>query len=116
MPDRVALVLTVWLALWTTVGLALGAFVFGTPGTAAVSGFFVAVATTLLWPWIMPRPIDRWMDAGGPADDNRLDSWIDHGRSVVPSMRGWIDRSRASLSEVRRLIHHDRHMDGGAAA
>lgn len=62
MGHRIVLFLTVWIAVQTGIGAALGYYLLGTPGTGAVSGFVAAVLTTFLWPWILPEPIDRWMD------------------------------------------------------
>ena len=61
MAYRVVVFLTCWIALWTGAGAAVGKML-GTPGTGAVIGFGVAVASTFLWPWIIPEPIDNWMD------------------------------------------------------
>jgi hypothetical protein len=118
MPDRVVIVLTVWLTVFTGAGSLLGRYVLDIPGTLTVAGFLIAVVTTFLWPWIMPGPIDRWMDGGAAAE--RYDSWAEQGRNVVPGVRGFIDRSRTSMGEVRRLFNEHRRpdgrMDGGAAS
>jgi hypothetical protein len=58
---RVVLFLTFWIALWMGVGAAVGE-IFLTPGTGAVWGFVAGVASTFLWPWVVPEPIDNWMD------------------------------------------------------
>ena len=86
MPDRVVIVLTVWLTVFTGAGSLLGRYVLDIPGTLTVAGFLIAVVTTFLWPWIMPGPIDRWMDGGAAAE--RYDSWAEQGRNVVPGVRG----------------------------
>lgn len=61
MAYRVVLFLTGWIAVWVGLGVAVGSL-FGTLGTGGVTGFVVGVLTTFLWPWIVPRPIDNWMD------------------------------------------------------
>jgi hypothetical protein len=118
MPDRVVIVLTVWLSVFTGAGSLLGRYVLDIPGTLTVAGFLIAVVTTFLWPWIMPGPIDRWMDGGNA--EGRYDSWMEQDRNVVPSFRGFIERGRASAGEVRRLFNEhrrpDSRMDGGAAS
>ncbi len=118
MPDRVVVVLTIWLAAFTGAGSLLGRYVLNIPGTLTVAGFFLAVATTFLWPWIMPKPIDRWIDGGNA--EGRYDSWMEQDRSVVPGLRGFLERGRASVSEVRRLFNEHRRpdgrMDGGHAS
>jgi hypothetical protein len=58
---RVVLFLTCWLALWVGVGAGVGE-IFLTPGTGAVWGFVTGVVSTFLWPWIIPRPVDEWLD------------------------------------------------------
>ena len=58
---RVVMFLTCWIVLWIGVGAAVGSL-FGTIGTGEVVGFIAAVLTTFLWPWIVPEPIDNWMD------------------------------------------------------
>ncbi len=67
MGNRVVIFLTFWLVLWIGAGAAIGKLLFGCPGTGAVDGFLFAVAATFLWPWIMPRSIDHWMDGSGAA-------------------------------------------------
>lgn len=66
MAYRVVLFLTLWLAAWAGIGVYVGSF-FGTLGTGGVTGFIIGVAATLLWPWILPRMVDDWMD----------DNWTD---------------------------------------
>lgn len=66
MGNRVVLFLTFWLALWIGVGTGIGSL-FGTPGTGTVHGFIFAVVTTFLWPWVVPRSLDHWMDGGAKA-------------------------------------------------
>lgn len=61
MAYRVVLFLTLWLALFAGIGVFAGSF-FGTLGTGGISGFIFGVAATLLWPWILPRMVDDWMD------------------------------------------------------
>ena len=77
MAYRVVLFLTLWLAFWAGVGVFVGSL-FGTLGTGGVTGFMFGVATTLLWPWVLPRAVDNWMD----------DNWVDApgARHDVP---GW---------------------------
>ena len=58
--DRVAFVGMFWFALWIGLGDAVG-HLFRTPGTGMVTGFMVALATVLLWPWVLPRSLDDWM-------------------------------------------------------
>lgn len=60
--DRVAVVGVCWFVLWTLFGAACGSLL-GAPGTGIVSGFFLGLAAMIAWPWIMPEPINRWMDA-----------------------------------------------------
>ena len=67
MGHRVVVFLTVWIALEMGAGAGVGSM-FGAPGTGAVWGFVAAVLTTFLWPWIVPEPIDNWLD--GPAPRN----------------------------------------------
>jgi hypothetical protein len=43
-------------------GALVGQFLFYTFWTGVVNGFVFAVVTTLLWPWILPPFIDRWVD------------------------------------------------------
>jgi hypothetical protein len=62
--DRVALVGLLWFAGWICVGDAVG-HLFQIPGTGMVVGFIVAVCTVLLWPWLMPRFVDDWMNDPG---------------------------------------------------
>jgi hypothetical protein len=62
MAHRVVILLTLWLALWMVLGAFVGQFLFYTFWTGVVNGFVFAVVTTLLWPWILPPAVDRWMD------------------------------------------------------
>ena len=50
---------------------------FGTLGNRRGLGFIVAVLTTFLWPWIVPEPLDNWMD--GRIDTSLPLLRIDHG-------------------------------------
>jgi hypothetical protein len=73
---RVVLFLTLWLAVWAGAGVYVGSL-FGTLGTGGVTGFLLGVATTLLWPWLLPRMVDNWMD----------DNWTD-ARTIPPDWSG----------------------------
>ncbi len=61
MSYRVVVFLTCWIVLGMGAGAALGSL-FGTLGTGAVWGFVAALLSTFLWPWIVPEPLDDWMD------------------------------------------------------
>jgi hypothetical protein len=60
--DRVAIVAWCWFIVWTALGYAVGAVLFATPLTGAISGFSVALLATVAWPWVMPEAINAWMD------------------------------------------------------
>jgi hypothetical protein len=60
--DRVAIVASCWFILWVVLGLAIGSVGFNTPWTGGLTGFAFALLAMLAWPWIMPEPINAWMD------------------------------------------------------
>lgn len=60
--DRVAIVGVCWFVLWTVLGGAVGG-AFAAPGTGSIAGFFLGLAAMIAWPWILPKRINRWMDA-----------------------------------------------------
>jgi len=69
---RIAVVAAGWFALWMILGAAIGGLTGGDHGNwenRLYSGFFngalIATLTSLAWPWIMPRRLERWM-YGGP--------------------------------------------------
>ena len=61
MQYRVVFFLTLWIALWMTVGTGVGSL-FTTPVTGMIAGFVFALFSTFLWPWIVPDHLDDWMD------------------------------------------------------
>ncbi len=62
MAHRTVIFLTFWLALWMGVGAVIGHLFFYTLWTGVANGLVFGVATTLLWPWILPRALDDWLD------------------------------------------------------
>ena len=62
MAYRVVLFLTLWIALWVGAGAGMGYLLFKTGWTGAVDGFFFALLTTFLWPFMLPKSIDNWID------------------------------------------------------
>ena len=60
--DRVAIVGLFWFVFFTAFGYAVGSVLFSCPGTGGVTGFLMALLTSLAWPWVMPEPINVWMD------------------------------------------------------
>ena len=44
------------------VGAGIGYLFFYTMWTGVVNGFVFGVATTFLWPWLLPRAVDDWID------------------------------------------------------
>jgi hypothetical protein len=59
--DRVAVVAWAWFILWAIAGYAVGQL-FGAPGTGIITAVCLALASVLVWPWVMPERINRWMD------------------------------------------------------
>lgn len=65
---RIALIAFIWFALWMTATATFGAITGGDHGdwenrlyAGIFNGAWLAVLTSFLWPWIMPRRLERWM-------------------------------------------------------
>ena len=61
--DRVAIVAWCWFVFFVAFGYVAGNVLFSSPWTGGVTGFGFALLTSLAWPWVMPEPINAWMDA-----------------------------------------------------
>lgn len=68
MAGRIGLIAAVWFAFWMVLGATVGALTGGDHGdweNALYGGFFngawIAVITSLAWPFIMPRRLEQWM-------------------------------------------------------
>ena len=59
--NRVPLVATCWLGLWTLIGFALGRYL-DVPGTFTVGGFLLGVVSVFSWPFVLPDRLQDWMD------------------------------------------------------
>lgn len=65
---RIAAVAAVWFAFWMILMSVAGGLTGGDHGdwqNRLYAGFFngalIAVLTSFLWPWLMPRRFERWM-------------------------------------------------------
>jgi len=65
---RVFLIGAIWFAFWMGLCAGIGALrappngVFEAVYSGVFNGAWLALITSFLWPWIMPRKVDKWID------------------------------------------------------
>jgi membrane protein DedA with SNARE-associated domain len=59
--NRIPIVMTLWFALWTTLGYLFGR-VLETPGIYTSAGFILALPSIFSWPFIFPERLLDWME------------------------------------------------------
>ena len=59
--NRIPLILTLWVSLWTSAGYLIG-HALETPGVYTTAGFVISWVSVLGWPIMFPERLQDWME------------------------------------------------------